>query len=266
MLLKAVVFDWAGTLIDHGSRAPSMAFVEAFRQFGVPLTEEEARAPMGLPKRDHIMALLDTAPIGERWRHAHGASHTATDIDRIFAVFEPINTAIAAEVCDAIPGAREALQEVRKRGLKIGSTTGYTRQIMAAVIPAAASSGIAIESIVCAGDTASGRPGPLMMYKTFLDLDVWPARSVVKVDDTEAGIAEGLAAGCWTIGVTLSGNAVGLSLEELTRLSATDVDNLRKRATQRLLDAGAHLVIDSVAHLMPALDTIEARLEQGIGP
>lgn len=63
------------------------------------------------------------------------------------------------------------------------------------------------------GDLAEGRPGPLMMYRCFADLGVYPPHTVVKVDDTTPGIAEGLAAGTWTVGVTASGNEVGLSLD-----------------------------------------------------
>ena len=47
-LIKAVIFDWAGTMIDFGSRAPMGAFVEVFGEFGVDLTVAEARGPMGL--------------------------------------------------------------------------------------------------------------------------------------------------------------------------------------------------------------------------
>ena len=101
--------------------------------------------------------------------------------------------------------------------MKIGSTTGYTRPIMERLLPAAAAQGYAPDNLVCAGDLADGRPSPLMMYKCFLDLNVWPAGAVVKVDDTKPGIAEGIAAGTWTVGVTLSGNGVGLSREELAR-------------------------------------------------
>ena len=55
---KAVVFDWAGTMIDFGSFAPMGVFVEAFKRFGLDATIAEARAPMGAPKRDHIKAML----------------------------------------------------------------------------------------------------------------------------------------------------------------------------------------------------------------
>jgi phosphonoacetaldehyde hydrolase len=45
--IKAVIFDWAGTIIDHGSRAPTEAFREIFRRSRVPITADEARGPMG---------------------------------------------------------------------------------------------------------------------------------------------------------------------------------------------------------------------------
>ena len=53
-MLKAAVFDWAGTVIDHGSLAPMGVFVKTFAGFGVAITIAEARGPMGMAKRDHI--------------------------------------------------------------------------------------------------------------------------------------------------------------------------------------------------------------------
>ena len=51
---KAVVFDWAGTMIDFGSFAPMGVFVKAFEKFGITASIEQARAPMGAPKWNHI--------------------------------------------------------------------------------------------------------------------------------------------------------------------------------------------------------------------
>lgn len=56
--LAAVIFDWAGTIVDFGSRAPMGAFVRAFRHFDAEISIAEARGPMGLPKRDHIREAL----------------------------------------------------------------------------------------------------------------------------------------------------------------------------------------------------------------
>lgn len=267
--LKAVVFDWAGTVVDFGSRAPMGAFVEAFDRFGVPLTIAEARGPMGLPKRAHIAALLALPHVAAAWRAAQGTPADDRAIDRVFEVFVPLNAEVVTDYADMIPGAVEVVRALRARGLKIGSTTGYTREIMARLVPAAAAAGYAPDNLVCAGDLAEGRPTPLMMYRTFADLGVYPPSSVVKVDDTEPGIAEALAAGSWAVGVAVSGNAFGLSREEAEELAAKEPQRfaaLRQAATERLASAGAHLVIDSVADLMPAIDEIEARLRAGDRP
>lgn len=258
--LKAIVFDWAGTMIDHGSRAPMGAFVKVFGQFNVAISVEEARRPMGLPKWDHIKALLTDPDIAVRWEAAHGHAPGDQDVDRIYEVFVPLNASVVTDFADLIPGVLETIAEARRRGLKIGSTTGYTREIMQRLLPAASSQGLTTDNLVCAGDLAFGRPTPLMMYRCMLDLAVWPAARVVKVDDTEVGIAEGLGAGAWTVGVALSGNACGLSREELLAVGEAEKGQLRANASASLRRAGAHYVIDSVADLLPVLDEIEGRL------
>ena len=52
--LQAVILDWAGTVVDFGSFAPTQIFVEAFAEFDVQVSIEEARGPMGMGKWDHI--------------------------------------------------------------------------------------------------------------------------------------------------------------------------------------------------------------------
>ena len=56
-----VIFDWAGTMVDFGCRAPVNALLEAFGRRGVALTEQEVRRDMGKAKADHVRALLDNA-------------------------------------------------------------------------------------------------------------------------------------------------------------------------------------------------------------
>jgi phosphonoacetaldehyde hydrolase len=266
MTLKALVFDWAGTMLDHGSRAPMGAFVKVFEQFGVAISVAEARRPMGLPKWEHIEALLAAPEIATRWQAKHGTVPGNADVDRIYEVFVPMNAAVVTDYADLIPGVIETVRAARARGLRIGSTTGYTREIMDRLVPAARAQGLELDNLVCAGDLALGRPTPMMMYKCFLDLGVWPAACMVKIDDTEVGIAEGLAAGCWTVGVALSGNACGLSQEELQASTPSEVAAHRARALETLTRCGAHFVIDSVAQLLPILDVIEGKLARGERP
>jgi phosphonoacetaldehyde hydrolase len=264
--VKVVIFDWAGTVVDYGSLAPMGAFVETFAEFGVAISIEEARGPMGMAKRPHLAAIMALPRVAKAWTQRHGHAPTEADIDAVYAAFVPKNIAVAARYATLVPGAAEVVAELRRKGIKIGSTTGYTREIMAEILPVAASQGFKPDSLVCTGDTPDGRPAPFMLYKTFLDLGVWPAWSAVKVDDTEIGIAEGLSAGAWTVGASVSGNCFGLSREDAAALAPAAFQRRRAAAAKRLEGAGAHYVIDSVADLMPVVLKIEARLAQGERP
>lgn len=263
-MIKAVIFDWAGTVLDHGSRAPMGAFVEAFAHFGVPISIADARGPMGMAKADHIR--LVGAAVAEAWQARHGHAFGEADVQAIFTVFEPLNVAAVEAHSALIPGAAETLGWLAARGIRIGSTTGYTRPIMQRLAPFAAAQGFAPEIMVCAGDLAAGRPAPLQMWKAMAEMGVWPASAVVKLDDTPPGIGEARAAGAWAVGVALTGNIVGLSAEELAQLPEAARDAARARATQELRDCGAHLVIDSIADLPAAIATIEARMVAGEQP
>jgi phosphonoacetaldehyde hydrolase len=264
--LQAVVFDWAGTIIDFGSCAPMGAFVRLFARFGVDLSIAEARGPMGMAKWDHIQALSRLPRIAAQWETKHGHAFTDADIDHLYEVFTPMNAAVVPDFADFIPGALDTVAAVRARGLKVGSTTGYNRPIMEVVTAIAAKGGYVPDNLVCAGDLAAGRPSPLMMYRCFADLGVWPPCTVVKVDDTGVGIQEGLNAGTWTVGLAISGNAAGLTLAEWQALDAEAQASVRQRATAELTAAGAHYVIDSVADLLPVLDAIDTRLAAGEAP
>jgi phosphonoacetaldehyde hydrolase len=264
--LKAVVFDWAGTVVDHGSLGPMGVFVEAFAEFGVSITIAEARQPMGIAKRPHVAALLAMPRIAAEWRQVTGHAPTEADIDAVYDVFVPKNIAVAAKYAGLIPGVAETARELRALGLKIGTTTGYTREIMDKITPVAAAQGFVPDSMACTGDAPDGRPTPFLLYKTFLDLAVWPASACIKVDDTEVGIAEGLNAGCWTVGVAVTGNVFGLSLADTKALPPDEFRARREAAAQKLAGAGAHFVIDGVGELMPIVRSVEDRLAGGAKP
>jgi phosphonoacetaldehyde hydrolase len=257
--VKAVVFDWAGTMIDFGCMAPVRALMEVFAGEGLSLTPEEARRDMGKAKLDHLRALLADPAVAARWSSLKGAAPAEGDVERLYARLEPAMKA-AARGSQLIPGAAQVAAELRALGVKVGSGTGYTREMMADILPAAAAQGYAPDVVVCAGETPSGRPAPLMTWKALIELDAWPARACIKVDDAPVGIEEGRLAGCWTVGLSASGNGVGLDLETF---SALDPDERRERvavAERALRAAGADFVIEDVARLMPVVRDIAQRI------
>ncbi|MFM2052905.1 MAG: hypothetical protein RL456_942 [Pseudomonadota bacterium] len=264
--LGAVIFDWAGTVVDFGSHAPMGAFVRLFGRHGVQISIGEARAPMGLPKWDHIRALGRQPRIAAAWRAHHGHAFDDHAADRLHAEFTPMNVASVVDHAALIPGARETMARLRERGLRIGSTTGYTRPIMEVLAPLAAAQGFAPDNLVCAGDLPASRPSPMGVYRTLIDLDIWPAWRAVKVDDTVPGLMEGRHAGCWTVAVAATGNAMGLTLDEWATLDATEQARRLLHARRQLEAARPDAIIDSVADLPPVLDAIEALLRQGRRP
>jgi phosphonoacetaldehyde hydrolase len=221
---------------------------------------------MGMAKRPHIAAIMALPRVAQAWAERHGHAPTDPDIDAVYAAFVPKNIAVAAHHASLVPGAADVAAELRRKGVKIGSSTGYTREIMAEILPIAAAQGFKPDSLVCTGDTPDGRPTPFMLYKTLLDLEVWPAWGVIKIDDTEVGIAEGINGGAWTVGVSVSGNCFGLSREDTETLAPADFQERRAAAVKRLEAAEAHYVIDSVADLMPIVQKIEERLGRGERP
>ena len=204
--LQAVIFDWAGTLVDFGSLAPTQIFVEAFQAFGIEVTLAQARGPMGLSKWQHIHQLLEEPVIRAQWQDRFNREPTSADIDAVYERFMPMQIAKVGEYSEPIVGAAETLQWLRSQGIKIGSCSGYPRVVLDRLLPQAAEAGIAPDHVV-AGDEleAGGRPGPYMALANVLALAIGDVRSCVKVDDTVPGIEEGRRAGMWSIGLSLSG-------------------------------------------------------------
>jgi phosphonoacetaldehyde hydrolase len=247
-----VIFDWAGTMVDFGCEAPVKALLEAFRTEGVEIDEATARRDMGRAKIDHVRSLLAYAAVASAWRRVHGRAADANDIDVLMARLGPLMREHAARASMLIPGAKHTFDRLRAQGIRVASSTGYTREMMQPVLARAAEQGYVPEHLVCSGETPVGRPSPLMIYKACAELGVWPLSRVVKVDDAEAGVAEGKAAGAFTVGVT-SGNQLGLSFEAYQALAPADRNARVQTARQTLLAAGADIVIESVADLIPAL-------------
>ena len=264
--IKAVIFDWAGTMVDFGCMAPVDALIDAFGAHGVAITAADARRDMGRAKLDHVWAILGDPSVASAWAAAKGARPTSNDRDAIYRALEPLIEAAATRCADLIPGAAAVAAELASLGVKIGSGTGYTRQMMSGILPRAAAQGYAPQVVVCAGETASGRPAPLMAWKALVELNAWPAQACVKVDDATVGIEEGRLAGCWTVGLAASGNGVGLNLRDYQTLDEADRRSRVAAAAQQLSAAGADYVIDTVADIRPVLHQIAARIAAGERP
>ncbi len=264
--LKAVILDWAGTTLDYGCCAPAVVFTEVFKRQGIDITMEEARAPMGAHKQVHIRRIAQNPDVAKRWEEAHGRSPTEEDVVAMFEAFVPLQLDCLADYADLIPGTLAFMTAARARGLKIGSTTGYTVEMMQLLAKEAAHRGYEPDHSVSAAEVPEGRPAPWMCLDNAKHLGVYPLESMVKVDDTVPGIEEGINAGMWTVGLAKSGNEIGLTEAEIEALPADEFDRRLARAYQRMQRAGADYVIDGIWDLLECLDDIETRLRRGERP
>lgn len=264
--LKAILLDWAGTTMDYGCYAPAVVFVQVYERKGVPISVEEARAPMGAHKKVHIRKISETESVRQRWAQAHGRLPNEDDVQAMFEDFVPLQLAVLADYADLIPGTLDAVKDFRARGLKVGSTTGYTREMMDLLQSEANKRGYVPDSTVCAADVPEGRPAPFMCLQNMINLQVYPPEAIVKVDDTLPGIEEGLNAGMWTIGLAKTGNEIGLTGDEIAKLPPGELAAKLTRAYTRMAQVGAHYVVDGIWDVPAVLDDIGARLKRGERP
>ncbi|HEY4046315.1 MAG TPA: phosphonoacetaldehyde hydrolase [Acidobacteriaceae bacterium] len=244
--LLAVMLDWAGTTVDHGSIAPVLALQTLFAQHGITLASQDARRDMGLLKRVHIAGILSLPNIRSEWAEVHGREPTATDVRILFEEFGPLQIKIITQHSQLISGVKETVSGWKQRGLRIGTTTGYTREMLAPVLALAAENGYRPDISVCPDEVDAGRPAPWMLMRNAQLLDVYPPSCCVKIGDTVSDIEEGLNAGMWTIGLTRTGNLIGLDAADWELLPEAEKSRRVQEAEGVLRNAGAHFVVEDL--------------------
>ncbi|MEX2160127.1 MAG: phosphonoacetaldehyde hydrolase [Dehalococcoidia bacterium] len=264
--LRGVILDWAGTLADYGSCAPAGVFVTLFLRRRVPITIAQAREPMGIHKRDHVAAVLRMPEVAALWEREYGRASNDGDVEAMYQELIPLQLDCLPRYAELIPGVLDAVRAFRARGLKIGTTTGYNREMLNVLLDAARAQGFEPDCAVSADEVPSGRPHPYMCFRCAIELEVYPLETCVKVGDTPPDIDEGRNAGMWTVAVAKTGNEMALTEQEVAALPAAELRERLDRAYARLRDAGAHYVVDGVADVPALLDEIEARLRRGEHP
>lgn len=245
--IEAVIFDWAGTTVDYGCFAPVQAFVEVFQGAGIEPTMEEVREPMGMLKWDHIRTMLRMPRIQRAWEEKYQKTPDDRDADELFAKFQPSLLKILDQFADPKPYVVETVRELRERGIKIGSTTGYTDIMMDIVVPKAAEQGYAPDCWFSPDSTEGmGRPYPYMVFRNLEALKVSSVAKAIKVGDTVSDILEGKNAGLFTVGVLEGSSVLGLSQSEYEALSEQEKLQRLAQAEQKYKEAGADQVIRDI--------------------
>jgi len=257
--IQAIILDVAGTCLDFGSCAPVGIFRAIFKKHGVPVSPDEVRVPMGSDKREHIRRMLQEQPqIAKRWVNSHdGQVATDKDIDQMYQEMEEMALTVLPEYAVPIDGVIDVLLHMKnKYGVKLALTSGYNRQMLDVTLDAAEKnygfmSKLGITVTVSSSDVSKGRPAPYMIFRAMELLDVTDVDKCIVVGDTVADILAANSANTISVGVTGTGNGIGLSKEEFDGLSKQEQGEMVEAARSVLYDydRGPILAIKTLGEL-----------------
>lgn len=267
-----VMLDCSGTTMDRYVDAPAIVFVEVFKNFGLEISMPEAREPMGLRKDLHIKAITEIPSVRERFFAKFGRAPGQSDVDAMFADFVPTQLALlrAGNYHELLPGVAEVVRGLQRQGIKLGVTTGFTRDMLDLLLAGAAPQGF-VPDTSCAGDEVEApRPSPYMVIKNLERMGVYnlqnAMRRTVKVDDTVSGAGEG-APLCWRVGVSRWSNYVADSWAAVKQMSAAELAAKERASKEKIVSqSGAHYVIDDLRDLPAVIADINQRLAVGESP
>jgi pyrophosphatase PpaX len=177
--LKAVLFDWDGTLVNT-AEASFRCYVKLFGSYGIAFDRDAFRRTYS-PNWHLTYSALGLAE--ERWAEADA---------RWLGHY-------CEEEVVLIEGAREALRRVREAGLRAGLVTSGDRVRVRREL---ASLGVAelFEVLVCAEDTVKRKPHPEALLLALERLRLG-ADEVVYIGDSPEDIQMAQAAGVRTVGI-----------------------------------------------------------------
>jgi phosphonoacetaldehyde hydrolase len=215
-----------------------------------------------LAKKDHVRELFKLDTVQKQWISEYGRIPLEHDVDIIYEDLEPGLAKLVANYCEPIPGAIALINLLKEQGIKVGSTTGYVAGMMNTILPIVTSYGLVPDAVVNSSEVPAGRPAPWMIYKNCEKMNVFPLCQTVKIGDTVADIQEGKNAGMWTIGLTKSGNELGLSQDEVEKADPIWLAEKVVFAGEKLLNAGADYVAEGVWDCWHILEEIDSRIER----
>lgn len=200
MAIRLVVFDVSGTTVHDGGGAVRRALRDALGTAGLALREGSLERVMGLAKPVAIRTLLE----------GHGRDDLLPQVDTIHDAFVSRILRYYREEPSvrAMDGAPETFARLRKAGILIALDTGFSRQVLEAVLDRMGWVGAAspIDATIASDEVPRGRPYPDMISELRRRCGGIAATDVAKVGDTAIDLQEGMMAGCGLVVGVLSGS------------------------------------------------------------
>lgn len=193
-MIELVAFDMAGTTIDeHGD--VYRALENSVRETGADVTAANLQAWMGADKVEAITALITLG----------GGTPEPALVSATFDRFrELLVSYYAATAPVGLPGVEEALRAFKAAGIKVGLTTGFSRDVadpLLAGLGWGVGDGEILDAVVTSDEVAAGRPAPHMIHRLMELTGVTDVRRVLAAGDTVNDLGAARNAGVLAVGV-----------------------------------------------------------------
>jgi phosphonatase-like hydrolase len=180
--IELVVCDMAGTTVRDAGQVPK-AFTSALAAHGIAVTPQAINSLRGASKRLAILNLIPESPD----RQARSEQVYATFVQHLAEVFNG--------TVEPVPGAREAIDTLRSRGVKVALNTGFDRETTDLLLDALRWREGVVDAVVCGDEVAQGRPAPYMIFRCMEATGVVSVHRVANAGDTVLDLQAGHNAG-----------------------------------------------------------------------
>ena len=214
---RAVVFDLDGVLWD-----------------GEPLYHEAFNvvlAPYGHSISDDDYGNIIGHSVESAWQWVRERFDLDESPGRFYRAYDEAVLRLLQRPADPLPGVRDLLAELRKRGLPLGLASASLRQWVDATLRSLKLED-AFDAVVSASEVERAKPAPDLYLTAAKRLGVRPA-ACLAVEDTATGIAAAKAAGMFAVQVRAASTALpplaeaDLVIDDFSQLDLSLLDRVR---------------------------------------
>ena len=222
--ITVACLDMAGTTVaDDGTVLE--AFAAAIAAQDLPVTAyhqamTDVRSSMGQSKIEVFRRILGDETMARKANEAFEDHYAA---------------AVQAGQVSAMPGAADTIARLREAGVRVCLATGFSPATRDAIIGKLGWDGL-VDLALSPADAGRGRPWPDLPLTALLRLRGGAVSELAVAGDTGSDIESGLRAGAAIVAGVLTGASTRADLEQ----------------------AGAPLILDTIADILPHIDSVTA--------
>jgi phosphonatase-like hydrolase len=194
--IRLAVFDMSGTTIVDKNEVLD-CFYDALMQTGVLRDKTYINTMMGWSKIE-VFRTIWTEELGIY------TQKTEEQAQKSFRAFKKIlEDYYWQNSVEPTKGCLETFDFLRRKGIKIALNTGFYRTVTDILLKKLSwKVGETIDFSIASDEVKQGRPKPDMIHATMKKFEVKIPSEVFKIGDTPSDLMEGMAANCWSFGVT----------------------------------------------------------------